>query len=228
MPQNKPLNMISVFYNIYRPIIVFALLLCSLAQINAMVEDEPVISIASSNNVLVSLEEGTFTIELKVWLSNDNEITGFYTTIDDGWITHFWDFNGLAKETWHTLQQEIVVDKTVANSSMTIKVPNVLEYGGGLGSFFIDDIAISNYPTHVDNNSDLICKVYPNPTKGLLTIEAPIDSRVQIVNLSGAVLKQFVMHSTLTNYNTNSFPKGMHFVQIQHANSVVVKKILFD
>lgn len=68
----------------------------------------------------------------------------------------------------------------------------------------------------------LDCKVYPNPTSGLLRIDGTYQS-AEVTSASGSVVARIAQGETL---NISNCPDGIYFVRILNGNSSTVKKVI--
>jgi hypothetical protein len=80
----------------------------------------------------------------------------------------------------------------------------------------------------VDNN---FVKVYPNPSNGFVNIEFDeINNKkifVSVSNLSGKEMyHEFFSNTDLISLELNDFMSGVYFINIEHNNEFVVKKIM--
>lgn len=61
-------------------------------------------------------------------------------------------------------------------------------------------------------------KIYPNPTKGLLRVEVPLDDEAQatleVYTARGALLRKLRVVDELTEINLSSQPSGMYVLRI--------------
>lgn len=85
------------------------------------------------------------------------------------------------------------------------------------------DMATSITPSRLNS----FVKVYPNPTKDLLTIEAPArDARIRIVNLAGVeVMKMSHMHETSLSIDLSRLSDGVYILSYQLGSEVARKLI---
>jgi hypothetical protein len=128
------------------------------------------------------------------------------------------------------------------NGTANVLSPNVDALGArikvkGAGNVFFDlndnyfRINKINYPAGLNEITENQVSVFPNPTKGVFTIEIPSELKsasVQVVNNVGAI----VFESSIESKATISLPtisKGVYFVKIKSANNKqLVKKIIVE
>jgi uncharacterized delta-60 repeat protein len=95
------------------------------------------------------------------------------------------------------------------------------------------DFALVRYWGDVTVSTDEIgetggCKIYPNPTKGVFTIQAKSQiSKMEIYDMYGNLVtaKQCLVNKDI---NISALPKGIYYisVKVQDSDNVVVKKIV--
>lgn len=128
------------------------------------------------------------------------------------------------------------------NGTANVLSPNVDAEGArikvkGAGNVFFDlndnyfRINKINYPAGLNEITENQVSVFPNPTKGVFTIEIPSELKsasLQVVNNVGAI----VFESSIESKATISLPtisKGVYFVKIKSANNKqLVKKIIVE
>lgn len=82
----------------------------------------------------------------------------------------------------------------------------------------IPDVGISNIDTRE-------VKIYPNPSRGSVTIETPTAATVTIYDLSGHSLSTFQSHQSPLTFN---LLPGAYFVRIVSAAGVVTRKLIVE
>ncbi|WP_066631830.1 T9SS type A sorting domain-containing protein [Labilibacter marinus] len=88
----------------------------------------------------IVLDAGTYTMTLKVWIVNGTELTAFNTIIKDPvWTNIKWDIEGVEREKWVMLTQEVSFSQAINGSASIITMDQTY---GGKGTFYIDEIAI--------------------------------------------------------------------------------------
>ncbi|MBR0122217.1 MAG: T9SS type A sorting domain-containing protein, partial [Bacteroidales bacterium] len=69
--------------------------------------------------------------------------------------------------------------------------------------------------------------VYPNPTHGMITIEAENMSEIVISNMMGQIVARYAdINGSSANINMNGFEKGTYLVRIITGSSVIVKNVV--
>ena len=74
-------------------------------------------------------------------------------------------------------------------------------------------------------------KVYPNPAtaNSRFMLDVPenlIDARVNIYNMNGERVREFIAKSETTQINTNNLPAGNYYVEVQNDTFSVKKKLI--
>jgi hypothetical protein len=76
----------------------------------------------------------------------------------------------------------------------------------------------------IGENSDMVA-LYPNPTKGNVTIEANGMSRITVVSVLGQVIFDTELNANVYTLNMSQFNAGMYMVRIYTENGVTVKRV---
>lgn len=92
----------------------------------------------------------------------------------------------------------------------------------------IAHLAIYDDGIGLDENTDNMVQVYPNPVKGILTIKSDNDdlNKVQIVNALGQLVKELTFEGQ-TEVDVEYLEPGIYFVKIL-GDDVVTKKIVVE
>ena len=87
--------------------------------------------------------------------------------------------------------------------------------------------SIQNYAfTGISETQYPSCKLYPNPTKGVITIDGLMNkSKITVTNIFGETVKYFENVHTL---DLSNFANGVYFVKIDSDNHIVTKKIILN
>jgi hypothetical protein len=78
--------------------------------------------------------------------------------------------------------------------------------------------------TGIDENSDKVA-LYPNPTKGNVTIEANGMSRITVVSVLGQVVFDTELDADVYTLNMAQFNAGMYMVRVYTENGMTVKRV---
>ena len=83
---------------------------------------------------------------------------------------------------------------------------------------------VSAQMTGMDENSEKVA-LYPNPTKGNVTIEATGMSRITVVSVLGQVVFDTELNDNVYTLNMGQFNAGMYMVRIYSESGVTVKRV---
>ena len=92
----------------------------------------------------------------------------------------------------------------------------------------MDSIEVSLENGIVDNLNSLIV-IYPNPAQDYLTLESTdmyINSRYELMNLQGAIMKNGVIQSDKEIINISDYSAGIYFVKIFSRNGNAIYKFV--
>lgn len=81
-------------------------------------------------------------------------------------------------------------------------------------------------PLGVAENSTTAVSVYPNPTDGILTLQAATNGTVQLLNAQGQLLLKNTAHHTRTEIDLSPYAAGMYFLQLETQTGIETFKIL--
>jgi hypothetical protein len=86
-----------------------------------------------------------------------------------------------------------------------------------------------------ENANSLNCKIYPNPTKGMITIAIDgINSSLdlQIVNIQGKVIRTEKLNNQYPSYSQDidlsTYSKGIYFVKLISKDFIKVEKVVLQ
>jgi photosystem II stability/assembly factor-like uncharacterized protein len=68
--------------------------------------------------------------------------------------------------------------------------------------------------------------VYPNPCDNYLTIEAPVDSRVCILNIEGKIINSIIMKNAPLKINIESIPDGIYLINVTSKENTYTSKFI--
>jgi hypothetical protein len=80
----------------------------------------------------------------------------------------------------------------------------------------------------INENSNLIFSVYPNPSNGNIYIDLANNTNVvilSVININGKVVATETTSSENVSFNLTEVENGIYFVQIKTSNDVITKKI---
>lgn len=96
----------------------------------------------------------------------------------------------------------------------------------GIPDYLDEDVALST-----NENSLLVSRLYPSPTKGILTIEFDNllgNSSIKIYSLQGKEVytnKQQIQNNT-TQIDVSNLSQGVYFIRLENENQFTIKKFL--
>ena len=84
---------------------------------------------------------------------------------------------------------------------------------------FIDDVSVNSI-----NKTKL--SIYPNPTKGIFTVEGQDITKVEILDITGKKIKS--LSNTKNTFDLSNEKNGVYFIKVYTENSLVVEKIILN
>ncbi|MCF0207798.1 MAG: T9SS type A sorting domain-containing protein [Bacteroidales bacterium] len=88
---------------------------------------------------------------------------------------------------------------------------------------YIDDIRIeANHETSIEDAVSSNVQIYPNPTNGILNVEAEGLNNVEIIDVTGRV----IVSSTESSIDLSNVEAGVYFVKAYTENGSIVKKVV--
>jgi len=137
-------------------------------------------------------------------------------------ISWEWEFEGGTPET-STEQNPVVIYNTPGNYDVTLIVSNT--YGS-------DTLTISDYitvdpETGIMTQNNNLVRIYPIPSKDRLFISCKDNIHsVDILNISGQVIKKQNWKTKQIEINIADLPDGIYFIRLQAGDKVLTKKIV--
>ena len=128
--------------------------------------------------------------------------------------------------------QEITIpDYPTTTARIMVEAVDHIFYNVNTTNFSIEASSAS-----VDENMLRNFSMYPNPTKGLLTLrfDTNLTSNVhiQLYDLRGRNVQQFLFDNSPAVFNETidigSFSSGIYLIKIQHGNQFTVKKLIIE
>lgn len=109
------------------------------------------------------------------------------------------------------------IHELIVMDSVVVGTPN-----GSVFSLFI----CSEHTTSIfeDINSKFL--VYPIPSKDNITIDAPIKSKLEIINLQGQVILQEILLQEKNDVDLSILEKGFYILKLNHNGKTEVRKIV--
>lgn len=68
--------------------------------------------------------------------------------------------------------------------------------------------------------------IYPNPTDGIVNIQASIGSDIRVFDVFGALIQGFICDETTTSISIDTMPSGVYFVEISYLGRKTKTKLL--
>ena len=75
------------------------------------------------------------------------------------------------------------------------------------------------------NNNDTKVRVYPNPSNGLINVNAPENSTIKVYNLLGINVATVENSSTFNTIDLSALPNGNYIVKVISGNNTTTKKV---
>jgi len=130
-----------------------------------------------------------------------------------------WDFGD---GTISTLQNPKHTYTAIGRYTVSLKATNV----AGSDSLIREDYINITGGTGISVYELFEVNIYPNPTEASITITAPIDSKIQIFDNTGRLIKSTKATGTSTNYDLSSLKQGMYFIKVTKDNDSVMRKLI--
>ena len=100
-------------------------------------------------------------------------------------------------------------------------------YGGEpdvtLWAMSCPECATVNYTSIVEN--DVVDNLYPNPTYGMVTIEAQGMNHITVVNTLGQVVYDADVNADMMQLNLGQYKAGLYLIRVNTENGVSVKRV---
>ena len=88
-----------------------------------------------------------------------------------------------------------------------------------LGGITVEKSSSIIYSSKLEN-----VKIYPNPSKGIVNIDAPENSTIKIVDASGRLIKEYIDTKSI---NINQ-PSGLYFLQVENNGKTSTHKLIIQ
>jgi len=76
--------------------------------------------------------------------------------------------------------------------------------------------------------NSIVINLYPNPTKGKITIACENMERVEVLDITGKLVYEIAVSSNVLDIDISSFTKGVYFVKVSTADGVAVERIVLE
>ncbi|MAZ93317.1 MAG: hypothetical protein CMF58_02780 [Lentimicrobiaceae bacterium] len=94
---------------------------------------------------------------------------------------------------------------------------------------FQTELTVPQFFTNIaDNYLEENTSFYPNPTTGPVTIEAPMGSNLQIIDMNGRVILNSTISKSKTNINLNHLDRGIYIMQHSYQGGLSNDKIILN
>lgn len=81
----------------------------------------------------------------------------------------------------------------------------------------------------IDNNYGKVkVKIYPNPSKGLFTVQGNDIQFIEIVNIKGRIINKSLIEDKQFNIDLSKQPKGVYILKIVTNKGFITRKIILD
>ena len=74
--------------------------------------------------------------------------------------------------------------------------------------------------------NEMPINIFPNPAANSINIEAQPKSQIEIYNIEGQLINNFINDLNTTNVNISSYTYGIYFVKVKTQNGISVKKFV--
>lgn len=74
---------------------------------------------------------------------------------------------------------------------------------------------------------NILAAVYPNPSSGIVTIEAAPEANCVIIDSNGRIIRQFITDGVNT-LSLDDISRGMYFVKVQMDNTIDIRKLIIQ
>jgi hypothetical protein len=78
------------------------------------------------------------------------------------------------------------------------------------------------------NGFDDTLSIYPNPTKGKITIECESIERIEVLDITGKVVYEDLVSNDVLDIDISAFSKGIYFVKVTTADGFAVERIVLE
>jgi hypothetical protein len=158
----------------------------------------------------------------------------FTTTAIPNATSYTWTYSG----TGHTITNNgtsVSIDFSLTATSGILTVKGTNTCGSGTVSADHPIFVKAYIGINEAGGSALNCQIYPNPTKGIITIninEINTSLDLQIINIEGMLIHSEKLNSVKPSYtkdiDLSIYPKGIYFVKLINKNFTKVEKVVLQ
>ncbi|MCX6231013.1 MAG: T9SS type A sorting domain-containing protein [Bacteroidetes bacterium] len=150
--------------------------------------------------------------------------------------SYSWSYTGsgitfLPSATTTTDSVRINFGPAATSGNLTVKGQNSCGFGTVSANYYIwvSPVGVN------DITNNLICQIYPNPTKGVITINIKgmnSNMDLEIITLQGKLIRSEKLLNTKQNFtqdiDLSMYPRGVYFVKLINKNFIKVEKIVLQ
>jgi Secretion system C-terminal sorting domain len=121
----------------------------------------------------------------------------------------------------------IIAGETNQNFTTTVNgnYAVIIDNGNCVDTSFCYNVIYTNVN---EQSSSVEVSVYPNPTKGKLTIKCENMDRVEVLDITGKLVYEIAVSTNMLDMDISTLTKGIYFVRVMSENGVGVKRIVLD
>ena len=110
-----------------------------------------------------------------------------------------------------------------ANNKINDPFPTPFPSGG----FDLDAVAVMHITTGVVNSvKENQIKIYPNPSNGLLFINAKEDSDIELISIQGNLMISKMIYRGISKLDIRVLAKGVYFLRLENKHGVHIRRIV--
>jgi len=93
--------------------------------------------------------------------------------------------------------------------------------------FDLDAVAVLNTATSLSTlNEAFKLNIFPNPSSGIIHIQCPIESTIQIVSANGQILLNQHLQGGMSTLNLDILNKGLYIIRVQSSKGIIVRQVV--
>jgi hypothetical protein len=98
----------------------------------------------------------------------------------------------------------------------------------GNSILYVDNLSFDNLITSVQEQSskNILFDLYPNPTTNSITIEAPYQAEIEILDIQGQLVKTFTITGNKTSIDVSALSSGVYVVEMKTEKWIAVSKFI--